>query len=194
MVTKRQRIARVAGVCVAAISFSMVAPVPSHAKLRADEKPLLVEILSGSFGEAPLRSTTTCVANRLSPGTMDEVVTDASFVTDESELADSVAFRRMFKAIFACRPPQLQRVLVAGMSGSGLTFRQKSCLARGLMTRIGIDEDMLTLMIRGGLNETDFSLLDPDQEEVFRRNALIAIRPCVPARDYNDAIEDWLRS
>jgi hypothetical protein len=189
-----RRIVRLAGLCITAIVMSSFAPVPVQAKLRADERPLLVEILTGSFGEAPLRSTTTCVANRLSPGTMDEVIDDASFVASETELADSIAFRRMFKAIFACRPPQLQRVLVSGMSGSSLTFKQKSCLARGLMTRIGIDEEMLTLMIRGGLNDTDFAALDPEQDEIFRRNALIAIRPCVPARDYVDAIEDWLNS
>jgi hypothetical protein len=125
---------------------------------------------------------------------MDEVVIDASLVADVTELSDSIAFRRMFKAIFACRPPQISRVIVSGMAGSSLTFKQKSCFARGLMTRIGLDEEMLTLMIRGGLEDLDFNLLDPDQQVVFERNARIAFRPCIPASAFDDYIAEVLNS
>jgi hypothetical protein len=188
------RFVRLASVVLAVVGFTSVTATPSSAKLRANEKPLLVEILAGSLGEAPLRATTTCVANRLSPGTMDEVIIDAGLVGDVKELSDSVAFRRLFKAIFACRPPQLSRIIVSGMSSSSLTFKQKSCFARGLMTRIGLDEEMLTLMIRGGLDDLNFELLDADQQVVFERNARLAFRPCIPASAFDDYITEVLNS
>jgi hypothetical protein len=188
------RFIRLACVFAAVVGLTSFNATASNAKLRPSEKPLLVQILAGSFGETPLRATTACVATRLSAGTMDEVIVDAGLVADVKELSDSIAFRRLFKAMFACRPPQLSRIIVSGLSSSTLTFKQKSCFARGLMTRIGIDEEMLTLMIRGGLDDLNFDSLDADQQVVFERNARLAFRPCIPASAFDDYFAEVLNS
>jgi hypothetical protein len=188
------RFVRLACVVTVVVGLTSFDATRSNAKLRPSEKPLLVQILAGSFGETPLKTTTTCVATRLSAGTMDEVIIDAGLVADVRELSDSISFRRLFKAIFACRPPQVSRVIVSGLSSSSLTFRQKSCFARGLMTRIGIDEEMLTLMIRGGLDDLNFDSLDADQQVVFERNARLAFRPCVAASAFDDYFQEVLNS
>ncbi len=191
---RSNRFVHLAFVLATVVGLSTFNANASNAKLRPSEKPLLVEVLAGSFGETPLRATTTCVGNRLSPGTMNEVIGDAGLVADVSELSESLAFRRLFKAIFACRPPQMARLIISGLSSSSLTFTQKSCFARGFMTRIGLDEEMLTIMIRGGLDDINFDALEPEQQIVFERNARVAFRPCVPARNFDDYFQDVLNS
>lgn len=188
------RIVRIGAVFTVAVGLSWVAPVSSHAKLRASEKPFLVELLSGTFNTVPRKSTVACVANRLSAGTIDEVLVDASFFADPKELADSIAFRRTFKAIFACRPPELARQIIAGMSGSLFTSKQKSCIANGLMTRIGTDEEMLTLVIRGGLDGLNFDSLDIDKQIILERNVRLALRPCVRSSLLDEYFDDFVRS
>ncbi len=165
--------------------FALVAPGAS-AKVRTSERPVLAEFLEGALGRRPSSTTLNCVANRLPAGAIDELIADAIFASeDTSRLADSIPFRRVMRATFLCKPSEMVTSLAAEMVGTGMTSKQRSCFARNLIGRFGADDELLTMIIRGGLQDLSFS----DDDPVLVANALIALKGCVPASQYDDVID-----
>jgi hypothetical protein len=172
----------------AAIAFGIFVPLaipsPADAALGSSERVLLSSVLEGAFGRTPTRVSLNCVAQRLPSGVLNELIVDAALVTDSSELADSLAFRKVFRAMFACKPAELVPILANELRGAGLTSRQRSCFARNLMGRFVADDDFLTIAIRGGLQDLSFE----NEDSIVARNAILALRGCVPSATIDDII------
>ena len=119
---------------------------------------------------------------------MNDLIIDAALVGDTSELADSIPFRRVFRSMFACKPAELVPVFAEAFRGTGLTSRQRTCYARNLMGRFVIDDAFLTLAIRGGLQDLSFE----NEDSILTRNAIIALRGCVPSALIDEVIAEAL--
>jgi hypothetical protein len=174
------------------IAAAVFAPIgvaaQANAALGSSERNLLATILDGAFSRPPTRTTLTCVAARLPSGTMNDLVVDAALVDETSQLADSLAFRRVFRAMFACKPAELVPLLADELRGTGLTTRQRNCFARNLMGRFVADDAFLTIAIRGGLQDLSFE----NEDSIVTRNAVIALRGCVPSAIIDEVIAEVL--
>jgi hypothetical protein len=168
----------------ASVFLPIVAAAPSNAALGTSERALLATVLEGAFYRPPTRTTLNCVSGRLPSGTINEMVLDAALVEDSSELADSLAFRKVFRAMFACKPAEVVPLLAAELRGSGLTSRQRTCFARNLMGRFVLDDAFLTIAIRGGLQDLSFE----NEDSIVTRNAIIALAGCVPGAAIDEII------
>jgi hypothetical protein len=186
----RRRVAML-GLVVGSLVTSLTVSVPgAEAKLRASERPILIELLDGTFDRAPSATSVNCVANRLPAGAIDELILDASFSGgDESAFADSIAFRKFFRAMLLCKPRELVSSLAAEFVGLGLTSRQRTCIAGALMTRYTKDDIMLTIAIRSGAGQFELTDLDAELTDIYYANVLIALRSCLPRAQADDLLE-----
>jgi hypothetical protein len=173
---------------VTSIFVSGLNAAPASAALGPSERTLLATVLEGAFSRPATRTTLNCVAGRLPSGAMNDMVVDAALVADSSELADSLAFRKVFRAMFACKPAEIVPLLAAELRGSGLTSRQRTCFARNLMGRFVLDDAFLTIAIRGGLQDLSFE----NEDSIVTRNAIIALRGCVPSAAIDEIIAEAL--
>jgi hypothetical protein len=174
---------------VALVAVTTIGLAPSAgAKLRRDEVPVLRELLTGIFDRPATSATVACVSARLPAGTIDELLIDGSF-GDESDFANSIAFRRLFRHLFACKPTELVTSLAAEFEDIGLTARQRNCLARTFLGRIGTDDVLLTVMIRTGVNGGGFGAVGDTERAVLAVAFAGGLRSCLPRSLANAAID-----
>jgi hypothetical protein len=194
MPTTRRSIRRPARVIAAAIALVLgpiVAAPGAQAALSRSERPLLAEFLEGVFDRRATTTTLNCVAGRLPSGAMTDLLADAIFSSgDTSALADSIPFRKVFRAVFACKPSEMVPGITSELSGAGLTSRQRTCFARNLLGRFAIDDELLTLAIRGGLQGLSFA----GEDSILARNGVAALAGCVPASKIAGVIESLAAS
>jgi hypothetical protein len=182
----------VAGMVISSVLGSAVVAVPgAEAKLRAGERAILVELLADVFERNPSSTSVNCIANRLPAGAMDELIDDAAFSGgDETALADSIAFRKFFRAMFLCKPKELVSSLASEFTGLGMTSRQRTCLAGALLGRYTVDDIMLTIAIRSGVGQFELADLDAELTDIYLANILIALRSCVPRAQANALLDE----
>jgi hypothetical protein len=188
--TQARRISIVVGMVMLSVVGSWGAP--AHAKLKPSEKPFLRTFLEGTFGRPASASTVSCMNSRLSAGTMEDLSVDALFAEDPAELADSIPFRRVFRILFGCQPVEFVATLGNSLSSSRTTRTQRNCMGRGFAKRISADEDLLTIMIRSGVNDTEFADLTEDQRITVAANLAVVFRRCLPRSTANDQIDELI--
>lgn len=179
---------------LAVVALAIAAPM-APAKLGTDEKAGLVEIMSSvGNGTRPPASVVTCAANRLQAGTITEVVIDGALADDPNELANSIPFRRIMKSILVCKLPALVKTVNDSIGSGVFTKTQRTCLSNNIVSQMGADESLLTIVIRSGLSGMDFADLSDGDKAVFAIGIAPTIRKCVPARLADVAIVEILQS
>jgi hypothetical protein len=164
----------------------------AEAKLKATEKPFLREFLAGTFGQPASASTVRCMSSRLAAGTMEDLSVDALFAEDPSQLADSIPFRRVFRVLFGCQPVEFVASLGNSLSSSSTTRTQRNCMGRTFAKRISVDEQLLTIMIRSGVNDSDFADLSDEQKVILAANLARVFRGCLPRSVANEQIDELI--
>ena len=165
------------------------AAAPAGAAVKRSERAALDEIIAGMVGRSPTRTTSNCVANRLPAGAVENVLVDAIFTSgDATALADSIPFRKVMRAIFLCKPAEVTGPIAAGLVGPGFTSRQATCFAKNFVGRLGADDNLLTLVIRGGVQNLSFE----NEDSIVAVNALAALKGCVPASRYPELAAEIL--